>query len=75
MVVCLGCMVVCMQGLCRVTNMSDYGSIRLNNARIFLNLAEYCGMSLNVAENACINGSDYAGFSICRDIVIIPLFL
>ena len=55
------------QGLCRVPNMSDYDSLHLNNAWIWLNMpycpsiclkmAEYCW---NVPEYACRNCSDYA---------------
>ena len=51
-----------MQGLRRVLDVSDYGSIRLNNAWICLNMpecpsicldmTEYCQMSLNMPENA-----------------------
>ena len=57
------------QGLRRVRNMSDYGSIHLNYARIYLNLpyypstvlkiTEYSWISLNMSENAWINCSDY----------------
>ena len=43
----------------RIPNMFDYGSIRLNNAWIFLKITEHCWMSLNMPENARINCYDY----------------
>ena len=43
-----------MQGLRRIPNMSDYGSIGLNNASIYLNIPDY------VPEYAWINYSGYA---------------
>ena len=49
-----------MQGLHRVFNMSDYGSTHLNNASLYLKMAEYWCMPLNVPENVSINFSDYA---------------
>ena len=55
-----------MQGLHRVPNTSDYGSIRLNNAWICLNMPEHGWIFLNVPEcmsipeYAWINYSDYA---------------
>ena len=67
------CMIISplyMQRLRRFPNMSDYYSIRRNNAWICLNMpqcpsiclsmSEYCWMSLNMPENAWINCSDYA---------------
>ena len=59
-----------MQGLNRVLNMSEYGSICPYNVWIHLNMpycpsvslnvGEYCWMFLNMSENAWINCSDYA---------------
>ena len=43
-----------MQELCVVPNMSDHGSIRLNNARIcldMLNIPQYAYTLLNIAES------------------------
>ena len=48
-----------MQGLNRVLNLSEYGSICLNNAWICMNMAEYCWMSLIMPANAWINCFDY----------------
>ena len=63
-----------MQGLLRVPNISDYGSIRLNNAWMCLsmpqclsicqNMADYCWMSLNIPEQTVLT---MAGFSLCRN--------
>ena len=59
------------KGLRKVMNMSAYGSIRLNNAWIYLtmpyypliclNIAEYFWMSLHMPENDWINCSDFQG--------------
>ena len=58
-----------MQGLDRVANMSDYGSMHLNNAWICLNIPEHDWILLNVSDYArkCLNklfwlsqGSQYA---------------
>ena len=48
------------QGLLRVPNMSDFGSIRLNHAWICLTMPRHGWISLNIHENAWINLSDYA---------------
>ena len=73
-----------MQELGRIPNMSDYGSIRLNNAYICFNMpqclsiclsmAEYSWVSLKMPENASMNYSDYcqSGFSKCRNIQCLP---
>ena len=70
-----------MQVLHRVPNMSDYGSIHLNNALIcinmpycssaYLNIAEYCLMSLNMPEMPKQTVMTMPGFSVCHYIVII----
>ena len=39
-----------MQGLCKIPNIPDYGSIRLNSAWIYLNVAQYAWTWLNIAE-------------------------
>ena len=49
-----------MQGLHRVLNMSEYGSINISNAWISLNMTEFCWMSLNMPENAQVNCSNHA---------------
>ena len=41
---------ICIQGLRRVPNMSNYGSIRLNNAWICLNVPKYACTWQNIAE-------------------------
>ena len=59
-------------------NMSQNASIMLEYALMYVNMAEYCWMSLNLSTNTWVNCSDYAtvlnmshhlryliGFSIC----------
>ena len=63
-----------MQELHRLLDMSEYGSICLNNASVCFNIAEYSWMPLNIPENAWINCSDYA-FGRCSSTLaeLIPL--
>ena len=43
-----------MLGLRRVPNMSDYGSIHLNNASLSLNISKHCSIFLSMPEKTVL---------------------